>query len=270
MKLGQYIRKTRKETYKSVREFIAATKIDIPRASYYAIENGMYTPCMKDLSKIIKLLELDIKTTVMLWLHEHLPEEFKSIFPTPDPDLDNTDRRTFEIDPDEVMVINRTHRDYLTGHRLARLLLIYFYVNSRDKPTLTEINGIFSKHSHERIKKELKYLVTNGYLRLKNSRYQSMTNQLYFPKTEEMAPLINELISDQIRTGNFTGDLQSKYGLYPKGYREFGFRTMTPEHVKYIKNIMQQTFKDIRTIPKTAGQEYFYFFSLAPIDESKH
>ena len=108
-------------------------------------------------------------------------------------------------------------------------------VNSKDRPTLAEINVIFSKHSPEKIKKELKYPAGNGYLRLKNSRYQSMTNQLSFQKTEEMAPLINKLISDQIRTGNFTGNLQSKYGLYPEGY-----------------------------------QEYFYFFSLAPIDESRH
>ena len=55
--------------------------------------------------------------------------------------------------------------------------------------------------------------------------------------------------------------------MYQKGFYNFQLRTLTPEQVDLVKDLMVQSFNETIKLDNEAGQEYFALFTLGALNE---
>lgn len=258
MKLSEYLLTQRKYKYSSAQEFIDETRLDIPLTNYYYYESGKIIPKTEDLNKIIKALDLNPKFVFTLWLHEHLPDETSKLY-FPLPELDHTQRnvKMFAVNPDESTTLSKGHLDYLIEHRLARVLLSYFYINSYDRFSIDEIHGEFTKHKKKDIEKYLMRLIDFGYIaKDKDDKYYALSIFLYVPPKPEYRNYRKAMMLDMIQTSVIDEPLETKYGSYPYGMELYYQRTLSPEQLHYILSLMRNLYNEYRRMPNQAGQEF--------------
>jgi len=271
MRLSDYIKKTRKEQYKSAGEFLKNTKLNIPISNYYSYENGGIVPKPDDLLIIIRTLKLNEKISFLLWLHEHLPDEsIKKYFPVPS--LTNSNKediaRIYRLE--ETSTVCPVHVGYLLENYLARNLLVFFFVNAASSMELEYLYKEFSKHNKQSILKEIKKLIEMGYVRENGKHlYSACSKYLYIPKTNEFEQLRKLSAIDMIENSDIKNEQYTEYGKYNKGAFGIFNRTLTPEQLDHATSLFLSAFSEVQTIPSYAGQEYNICFLVGAFKERK-